>query len=56
VVTLTKPVTIRMAYGNVTLRPGLTLKLVAQDGKNAKLSYLNNVIIVPISSTDLGSP
>jgi hypothetical protein len=52
-VVLTKPVEIRMAYGKVTLRPGAILKIVSREGPFVKVSYLNSVISVPTTSTDL---
>jgi cytoskeletal protein RodZ len=52
-VVLTKPVEIRLAYGKVTLRPGAVLKIVSREGPFVKVSYLNNVISVPTTSTDL---
>jgi hypothetical protein len=52
-VMLTKPVQVQLTYGRVTLSPGVNYKLVSQEGNVVKLNYLNTVIEVPISSTNL---
>lgn len=52
-VRLTKPVDVQLAFGKVKLNPGMTLKIISQEGPLVKVNYLNSEIPIPISSTDL---
>jgi hypothetical protein len=52
---LTKPVELQFASGKVTLPVGTAVKLVSRDGASLKVNYLNTVIVVPASSTDIDS-
>jgi hypothetical protein len=52
-VTLTKPIQVQLAYGRITLAPGTALKFMGQEGQLVKVSYMNSVLSVPVTSTDL---
>jgi hypothetical protein len=50
---LTKPVEIPSPYGTIKLGAGTPVKLLARQGSSLKVGYLNNIFIVPTTSTDL---
>lgn len=52
---LTKPVDLQLAYGKVKIPVGTAVTLVSRDGAWLKVNYLNNVIVIPVSSTDIDS-
>ena len=51
--TLTQPVTVQLQFGKVTLNPGTRLKLIALEGANARVNFNNNIVLVPVASTDI---
>ena len=56
-VTLTKPVSIQLQFGRVTLPPGTKMRLLGGDPGGLKCNFNNNIIVVPAGSTDYdGSP
>lgn len=52
-VTLTKPVSVQLESGTVTLPIGTKLEFVSQVGPKVHVRYLNSDQMVPISATDL---
>ena len=57
VLTLTKPVSIQLQFGRVTLQPGTKMRLLGGDPGGLKCNFNNNIIVVPAASTDYdGSP
>ncbi len=50
---VTRPVLVQLAYGQVTIAAGTSLKLIAVEGDKARVNYLNSVIQIPVASTDL---
>jgi hypothetical protein len=55
-VLLTKPFDAQLTYGKIKLPPGTALRLISHDGAMVKAMYLNNVLTIPASSTDIDSP
>jgi len=55
-VTLTRPVTIQILYGQVTLQRGTKLPFVSRDSQSVTVRYMGEKYPVPISSTDLEEP
>ncbi len=51
-VIITKPVTIRIPYGNTTLQPGLKVEVVARDADTVTVKYMGGNYAVPVNSTD----
>lgn len=57
ILTLTKPVSIQLQFGRVTLPPGTKMRLLGGDPGGLKCNFNNNIIVVPATSTDYdGSP
>jgi type IV secretory pathway VirB10-like protein len=55
-VILTKAVQIPLPpYGKISIPPGTTVKIVAQNGSALTVRYLDHEVTVPASSTDLGT-
>ncbi|MGB8166058.1 MAG: GYF domain-containing protein [Chthoniobacteraceae bacterium] len=54
-VNLTKAVQITLPFGKINVPPGTAVKLVAQNGAALTVRYLDHEIVVPASSTDLGT-
>jgi hypothetical protein len=52
-VTLTQPVTIKIAYGETTLPAGTKLPVVSRDGQTVLVRYMGQVYPLPLSRTDL---
>ena len=52
-VTITKPVTISIPYGQTVLQPGTELTVVDRNGDNIRVNYMGGTQSVPIASTDL---
>jgi zinc-ribbon domain len=52
-VTLTKPVSVQLQSGTVTLPAGTKLEFVSQVGTKVHVRYLNSDQMIPISATDL---
>jgi hypothetical protein len=52
-VTLTKPVSVQLQSGTVTLPAGTKLEFVSQVGPRVHVRYLNSDQMIPISATDL---
>jgi hypothetical protein len=52
-VTLTKPVSVQLESGTVTLPIGTKLEFVSQVGPKVHVRYLNSDQMIPISATDL---
>ena len=52
IVTITKPVPVQLQFGKVTLNPGTKMRLIAVEGANVRANFNNNIISVPLSSTD----
>ena len=50
---LTQPVTVQLQFGKVTLNPGTRLRLIAVEGANARVNFNNNIVLVPVASTDI---
>lgn len=55
-VTLTRPVTIKIPYGETVLPRGLRLPVVSRSGPTVAVEYLGKLQSIPVYSTDLGSP
>jgi len=53
VVTLIKPVTIQIPYGQVTLPRGAKLPFVSRDAQSVTVRYMGEKYPVPVGSTDL---
>lgn len=53
---LTKPTEVQLPFGRAILRVGTPVKLVAQEGTMVRVRYGNDVLLVPITSTDLMEP
>ena len=51
--TITKPVTVKIPYGETVLQPGTKLPIVSQDGVTVRVRYLGGIQTIPIGSTDL---
>ena len=52
VVTITKPVTVQLQFGKVTLAPGTKMRLIKLEGPNVRVNFNNNVILLPLATTD----
>ena len=52
-VTLTQDVSIQLPKGNVVLRPGTTIQLIARNGANVQIRYMDANYEIPVSATDL---
>ncbi len=52
VLTLTKPVTIQLQYGKVTLPPGTKVRYIGADARGLRCNFNNDIIIIPTASTD----
>jgi hypothetical protein len=52
VLTLTKPVTIQLQYGKVTLPPGTKVRYIGVDARGLRCNFNNDIIIIPAASTD----
>ena len=52
-VTITRPVTIKIPYGEAVLQPGTKLPLISSDGTTVRVRYLDQIQLIPISATDL---
>jgi endonuclease/exonuclease/phosphatase family metal-dependent hydrolase len=52
-VTITKPVTISIPYGQTVLQPGTKLPVVDRNGDNIRVNFMGGTQSVPIASTDL---
>jgi hypothetical protein len=50
---LTQPVTVQLQFGKVTLNPGTRLRLIAIEGTNLRANFNNNIVLVPVASTDV---
>jgi hypothetical protein len=51
--TLTQPVTVQLQFGKVTLNPGTKVRLIAIEGQNVRVNFNNNIVLMPITSTDI---
>jgi hypothetical protein len=51
--TLTQRVTVQLQFGKVTLNPGTQVRLIAIEGQNARVNFNNNIVLVPVSATDV---
>jgi hypothetical protein len=51
--TLTQAVTVQLQFGKVTLPPGTRLRLLALEGTNVRVNFNNNIVVVPVASTDV---
>ena len=49
---LTKQIEVQLAYGKMKLPVGTPVKLVAREGNNVRVNYLNTILVVPVASTD----
>lgn len=54
-VVLTKPIPVTLPFGKVTVPAGTTVKIVSQNGATLTVQYLEHVVTIPVSSTDLGT-
>ena len=54
--TITKPVTVQLQFGRVTLNPGTRVRFIATEGPNVRVNFNNNVILVPSAVTDVDAP
>jgi endonuclease/exonuclease/phosphatase family metal-dependent hydrolase len=52
-VTITKPVTIKVLYGQTVLQPGMKLPVAGRDGDTVRVNYMGGTQSVPVSSTDI---
>jgi endonuclease/exonuclease/phosphatase family metal-dependent hydrolase len=53
VVTIIKPVTIKIPYGQTVLPAGMKLPLVAREGDKVRVDYMGGTQAIPASSTDI---
>jgi hypothetical protein len=53
VLKLTKPVDVQLAYGKMKLPVGTSVKFVSRQGTSVNVNYLNTILTVPASSTDI---
>jgi hypothetical protein len=51
-VTITKPVKIKILYGETVIPVGTRLRVVSHDAQTVTVSYLDGTYAIPISSTD----
>ena len=51
--TLKERVTVQLQFGKVTLNPGTQVRLIALEGQNVRVNFNNNIVLVPISATDV---
>lgn len=51
--TLTQPVAVQLQFGKVTLNPGTRLRLIAIEGQNVRANFNNNIVLIPVGSTDI---
>ena len=51
--TLTQPVTVQLQFGKVTLNAGTKVRLIAIEGQNVRVNFNNNIVLMPIASTDI---
>ncbi len=56
VLTITKPVTVQLQFGRVTLSIGTRVRFIATEGQNVRVNFNNNVILVPSAATDVDAP
>ncbi len=54
-VVLTKPIPITLPFGKINVPAGTSVKLVSQNGASLTVQYLEHVVTIPASSTDLGA-
>ena len=54
-VVLTKPIQITLPFGKISVPAGTTVKIVSQNGAALTVQYLEHVVTIPASSTDLGT-
>jgi hypothetical protein len=52
-VTITRPVTIKIPYGEAVLQPGTKLPFISSDGAMVRVRYLDEIQSIPVSATDL---
>jgi hypothetical protein len=52
VVIVTRPLEFQLPYGRIRINPGTPLKVLRQAGTTLTVSYMNNTVTVPASSTD----
>ncbi|PYI92395.1 MAG: hypothetical protein DME97_08665 [Verrucomicrobia bacterium] len=51
-VTITKPVKIKILYGETVIPAGTRLRLLSHDAQTVTVNYLEGTYVIPISSTD----
>jgi hypothetical protein len=52
-VTITQPVKAEISYGDTVLRPGTKLPLISRDAHSVRVRYVDQIITVPLESTDV---
>lgn len=52
-VRITLPVTIKIRYGTTILQRGMKLPVVSRDARAVRIRYMNEIYVIPVSSTDL---
>lgn len=52
-VTIVTPVTIKVAYGQATLQPGMKLPVFSRDATTVRVRYLDGIETIPLSATDM---
>ena len=52
-VTIVKPVTIQIPYGQSVLPAGMKLPVVSRDAQTVRVKYMGEIKAIPLSSTDL---
>jgi hypothetical protein len=52
-VTITRPVTIQIPYGQTVLPPGMKLPVVSRDASTIRVRYMNAIYAIPVSATEL---
>jgi hypothetical protein len=50
---LTQPVTVQLQFGKVTINSGTKVRLIAIEGQNVRVNFNNNIVLLPIASTDI---
>ena len=50
---MTKAVAVQLQFGRVILQVGTRVKFIAVEGANARVTFNNNVILVPLAATDI---
>src|SRR5439155_17699781 len=52
VITIVKPIVVKMIHGSATLSPGMKLPMISRGKTTVQVRYLDSAPIIPISATD----